>query len=323
MPTLRTLDKTGETVITGRSWPLLRAGKPTDYSFTAVSGTTTTAVLPSGASTRADDYKDLYFVITAGTGSGQAAVLVSASVGIGAGQVRITFATLSTAPDATSVCRLFLAEKYALQLLVEDSPGIGIGAGSLTDEQNGTSDGYTFMKHGIDASTKSCPFAVDIGAAAGAGTFGSTGAKGVRLTAVYGSTETTGSLEATVTITATTDEITVTWEEDGAPDSIRIYGTDTPGTYGASSLVDEIAGGIGTYTWTGTSPGAGQPPSANTTGGPSPTYGVPPAMVTTALAVPALKKGQQFFYWENRSVPSGTPAAGNTRSSIRHFVETG
>jgi hypothetical protein len=322
MPTLRTHDKTGETVITGRSWPLLRAGKPTDHSFTAVSGTVTTAVLPSGANIATDAYKDLYFAIVSGTGAGQAAVVVSASVAIGAGQVRITFPTLGTAPNGTSVCRLFAAEKYALQLLIEDSPGIGVGAGTLTDEQNGASDGSSFMRHGIDTVTKSCPFSTAISKDAGVGTFGSTGAKGLRVTAVYGSLETTGSLEETVTITATTDEITITWDEDGAPDAIRIYGTDTPGTYGASSLVDEIAGGIGTYTWTGSSPSSGQPPSANATGGPSPTYGVPPALVSTALAVPALSRGQQFFYWENRAVPSGTPAAGNTRSSIRRFVES-
>ena len=48
-------------------------------------------------------------------------------------------------------------------------------------------------------------------------------------------------------------------------------------------------------------------------------YGVPPTMATTPLTVPALKNGQQFPYWVNRVVPSGTPDAGNHRTFIAHY----
>lgn len=319
MPTLRTLDATGETVVTGRNWSLLRAGRETDRSGTAQTGTSSSIKLDAGASSRTDEYKDFYVAITAGTGAGQVRLGTAYN---GSTKVLTVSSPWSVNPDNTSVFRVFSAEKYALQLLVEDSPGIGVGAGTLTDVQNGVSDGYSFMRHGIDTATKSNPFNTAISKAAGSGIFGAAGTKGLRLAAVYSGLETNASLEETIVITATTDEITITWEEDGAPDSIRIYGTDTPGTYGASSLVDEISGGIGTYTWDGTSPSSGQPTSANLTGGASPTYGVPPSLVSTALSVPALKRGQQFWYWEGRSVPSGTPATGNTRSSIRRFVET-
>lgn len=324
MGELRFLDRTGEVQITGRAWSPLRAGKPTDHAFTAVSGTTTTCVLPSGASTRTDDYKDLWFAITAGQGAGQAAVQVTASVAIGGGQVQITFPALGTAPNATSVCRLFLAEKRCIQAL-EDLDAFLMSHELVLNGDGSVNDGYTFFRHGADvSSTLSCPFSFSGVRRAGAGTFAATGQKGYRIVGKKGSNRTTGSLEVIVTLIATTDEVDLTWAAlPGSPDNIEVYYTTTPGTYGASSLLATLSGSATSYTHTGGAAGAGSLPTANTTGGPSPAYGVPPAsgsMVTTPLSVPALKKGQQYWFWVNLVVPGGTPAAGNPRQMRRHLA---
>lgn len=313
---LRTLDATGETVLTGRTWPRLLAGKPTDLDVMALAGSTTTVVYLATGPSDTDALKDLFMVITAGTGANQAAIAVTA---YDPTAVKVTLASaLGVAPDATSELRFFLAEKRCLQNVGDD-----VAAGQLVHERNGDSDGYLYARHGLDENTRSCPFSVVVTKAAGAGTFVTTGTKGIRLAAVYGGLETNGSVEKRITLTDTAEEITITWEEDGSPDTIRIYATDTPGTFPADSLVDEISGGVGTYTWTGAAPATGVPAAANLTGGDEPAYGVPPTLVQTALSVGGgLKSGQQLWYWSNRDVPAATPSAGNPRSFIRAYRES-
>jgi hypothetical protein len=305
---IRYADKTGETIITGKTWSPLRGGKVTDYSFTAVGGATTYVDVAVGASTRTNEYQDLWYVITSGTGAGQAATLIdSYDPSLGANGRAFFVDALATAPDATSVGRFFLAEKRCLT-----NTGDDLDSFAMTQEAVAGGTGNTWWRHGADASTKSRPFNPSISKAAGSGTFGSTGTKGMVVVAKYSTLVTGPSLEQTSTLTATTQEITLTWDAvPGSPTNLLVYGTDTPGTYGGSSLLATISGAATSYTWTGTAGTSGSPPTSNTTGGPSPAYGTPPAsgsMINGALTVPALVYGRDYWFWVSLVIPTGTPA---------------
>lgn len=199
--------------------------------------------------------------------------------------------------------------------------------------QVGANDGWTYVltTDGDPNGTISKPWGLGVdsgGARNGApvatlagpyGSWASTGAKGVVVTAVKGAGETIASVEVTFTVAGLSEEWLIEWEDVPGADSYNVYGTDTPGSYGASSFLANVA--ISQYSHDGASPSSGQPPSANTTGGAGPTYGTPPSFVsftgtdkTIALAGDGgLAPGQQWFAWFVAKIPAGSIAAGNKR----------
>src|SRR5688500_10664257 len=100
---LRHWDETGAVALSGIVFPDIRSGKETDRAGTAQAGSSTTITLDSGASASDDHYNGLYVSITSGTGSGQAAQLISDYVG--STRVATVSGTFSPVPDATSVFR--------------------------------------------------------------------------------------------------------------------------------------------------------------------------------------------------------------------------
>lgn len=149
------------------------------------------------------------------------------------------------------------------------------------------------------------------------GVWPGTGLKGIKITSLTASGESAPSDEVTFTIDDTTKKGLYSWALMPGATGYKIYRTNTPGTYGASSLIGTIgSGGILSFVDDGSTPSAGQPPTANTTGGSGPTYGTPPPDInfgTAALSVGNMAIGQQYFYWEKRIAPAGTPETGNPR----------
>lgn len=203
---------------------------------------------------------------------------------------------------------------------------LGTGAGydpiQIALEAVLSNDGITHAKIKKDVDTLSRPWGVTAAAVAGAGTF-TPGTYGIVVVAKKGTGRTTASAEVTATVSGT-QEIQIDWTEiteNGGADGYLVYGTDTPGTYGANSLIADIGSGATvTFTWDGTAPSAGTPATANTTGGVAPDYGTPPAGLNSATSPftigqddGTLEMNEEAFYWINRVVPSNAAAAGNPR----------
>lgn len=174
-------------------------------------------------------------------------------------------------------------------------------------------------------TTVGTPFGVAApvtGPAAG-GVWAGTGTRGYRITATNATGESIGSVEVTAVIDDTTKKVNLSWTQPDGATGYRVYRTDTPGVFGATTLRFIIAGGATTsITDDGTATTTGTLPVDNTTAGPSPTYGSPPVLTTTPIAVGDLEIGQQFIYWVNRVVPIGASEAGNPRLAQLRFTES-
>lgn len=189
------------------------------------------------------------------------------------------------------------------------------------------SDADDQMRIGVNTlgTTVGTPFGVAApltGPAAG-GVWSGTGTRGYRITATNATGETIGSVEVTAVIDDTTKKVNLSWSQPTGATGYRVYRTDTPGVYGASTLRFIIAGGATTtITDDGTATTAGTLPVDNTTAGPGPDYGTPPALSTASLSVGDLEIGQQFIYWVNRVVPIGASEANNPRAAQLKFTES-
>lgn len=189
----------------------------------------------------------------------------------------------------------------------------------------GINDGSTQMRIGTDVVTLSTPFgfaAALTGAGAG-GVWSGTGIRGYRITGINATGETIGSLEVTANVDDTTKKVNLSWTLLTGATGYRIYRTDTPGVYGASSLRVIIGSGSTiVFTDDGGATTAGTLPTTNTTGGAGPTFGTPPALGTVTLVAGNLAIGQQYIYWVNRVVPAGASEIGNPRAAQLKFEES-
>ena len=208
------------------------------------------------------------------------------------------------------------AASTARKYLVESNGDRDLANATLKIAQVPGNDGNTMARIGADAATCSRPFGVSaaLSGAGPGGVFPAVGTYGYKLTAITALGETVPCDEVSVNVDVTTKKVTLNWLQVPRATGYRVYRTATPGTYGATSLRAVIASGsTTTYTDDGSACSAGTPPAVNTTGGAAPAYGTPPTLGTSPLTIGTLKKGQQFPYWVNWSVPGGTMEPGNPR----------
>lgn len=190
--------------------------------------------------------------------------------------------------------------------------------------QVGTNDGSGMMRIGADTATISRVYGVALalsGAGAG-GVFSATGLYYYVVAAYNATGETPGSIEVSVNVDVTTKKVTISWTPVTGATGYKVFRSTSPGSYGASSLRADVAGGGSSqYIDDGGALSSGTPLTANTTGGAAPNYGTAPSLGAGPLTVGNLAIGQQWFYWANRVVPGGTAETGNPRLSLRQFVE--
>ena len=133
-----------------------------------------------------------------------------------------------------------------------------------------SNDGFSMVQFALDTVTLSAPwgFSGATGAPGAGGVWGSTGVRGYKITALSALGETAPSQEATVNIDVVTKKVTLTWVQVPGATGYRIYRTDTPGTYGASTFRVQIGSGATiTFLDDGSATSAGTPPVQNTTAG--------------------------------------------------------
>jgi hypothetical protein len=131
-------------------------------------------------------------------------------------------------------------------------------------------DGFTMVQFAPDPITLSSPFGftATLGAPAGGGVWASTGVRGYKITALSALGESGPSAEITINIDDTTKKVTLNWTQVAGATGYKIYRTDTPGTYGASSLRTTIGSGATvTFLDDGSATTTGTPPTQNTTAG--------------------------------------------------------
>jgi hypothetical protein len=161
--------------------------------------------------------------------------------------------------------RKFAVENNGSDRALGATPGPANGL-QLQIDQIGTNDGNGMLRIGADTATLSPPYALAAVLGPATGVWGSTGTRGWKVTAVNAVGETIGSFEATFNVTSLGNAVTLTWTQITGATNYKIYRTDTPGTYGATSLRATV-GAVGTFDDTGAALSSGTPPSANTTGG--------------------------------------------------------
>lgn len=190
--------------------------------------------------------------------------------------------------------------------------------------QVGLNTGYAQIRIGKDTRTLSPPWLVTAvlvsPGASGAFTLGS---KGYVLTSVSASGETVASDEAAVTVTAATNHVQLAWSRDPNPltTAQRLYRTNTPGTYPASSLIATLAPSVEDYLDLGAAAASGSPPAENTSDGGSPSYGTAPALGVADILFGDVEQGQWAFWWANRVVPVGADDEENPFLSYVQFEE--
>ena len=131
-------------------------------------------------------------------------------------------------------------------------------------------DGIDQIRIALDTGTLFAPYGVAavLSAAGAGGVWASTGTRGYRLSAINANGETFVSAEITINVDDVTKKVTLSWTQVTGATGYRLYRTDTPGTYGASSLRSAIAGGATvTFVDDGTATITGTLPTTNTTGG--------------------------------------------------------
>src|SRR5690349_13736707 len=188
MPTYRHLDGDGETPITGVAWGQVKAARAIDRAGTAQGGAAGYITLDAGAPTAADSFSGCYVAITAGTGAGQIKPVASYN---GTTKRLTIVGTFSPVPNGTSVFRVFLARRYAVQ----NVSGGPLASVRMTEVAFGGSDGVQFPRSAADVTALSCPFNVAAAVGGSSGSWAGTGAVYYRLTGVKDSGETTGSLQ--------------------------------------------------------------------------------------------------------------------------------
>jgi hypothetical protein len=132
----------------------------------------------------------------------------------------------------------------------------------------GQNDGVTQLRIAIDTVTVSHPYGVTaaLTAPGAGGLWSGTGVRGFRLTATNALGETIGSVEVTINIDDATKGVVLNWTLPTGATGIKVYDTDTAGSYPASSLRATL-GAVTTYTDLGGARSVGVPPAVNTTAG--------------------------------------------------------
>ena len=221
--------------------------------------------------------------------------------------------------EVDSTRRKFALENIADRPLGEYPPFSSL---LLTIQAVGDNDGAVFYYTATDPNgTLSKPWgptdsAPDVTVSLDAGYWGSTGTKGVVVTALNATGETVAGGERTFNITDLSQIAAVDWEQTPGATSYRVYFTDTPGDYSAAKYVTVSPGATTTVDLDGIGT-PGSPPSANTTGGAGPGYGTPPAIGSFSQvdkSIGALAIGQQWFYYAVVRVTPGASAIGNRRA---------
>lgn len=131
-------------------------------------------------------------------------------------------------------------------------------------------DGSTMVSIANDPVTLSSPFgfAATATALGTGGVFAAIGTFGYKITATNASGESGPSSEITITLTATTQTVVLTWTQTPLATGYKIYRTATPGTYTTPTLIATIGSGATvTFTDTGAGAATGVPPATNTTAG--------------------------------------------------------
>lgn len=200
---------------------------------------------------------------------------------------------------------------------VGDSDGVGYIRSAL--DPNGTIS----RPWGLDTSSSiptGAPTAENIGGPYGA--WGATGVYGVVVVATKGAGRTIASEEKRITVVDVGDSWRYAWvKPPGGCDGYEVYRTDTPGTYGAYTLIAEIGDGdTVTFDDDGSAPIAGAPPEENTTGGAGPYYGDDPADgafgtadLTMFSAPNGMAVGQEFFFYFRSRLSAGASSLTNPR----------
>lgn len=301
-------DKTGAASVAGYPWGEIPAGKPSYEDGTAQAGGGNTITLAANESAVADAYKDLQIALLTGPGAGDHRTITAYN---GTSKQAQVSSAWSTPPTSATTYRIFKAVKFGV---------LNLGPRALTAqvriEQKDDSDGFGMATIALDAATLSPPANVTAVAVAGGGSFPATGAWYYRLTATNAAGETVGSIEVGVALTAGTQTVNLAFTPPVGATAIKVYRTQSPGTYTAA-LRATLAGTATSYADTGGAVGAGNLPTANTTGGAAPDYGTPPALAsfgTAALALGTVQPGEMRHYWVNVTVPNGTPEEGNDRA---------
>lgn len=132
----------------------------------------------------------------------------------------------------------------------------------------GQNDGSTEVRTALDTTTLSHPYGVttSLTAPGAGGAWVGTGTRGFRISALNVFGETIGSTEVLQNVDDTTKGVILQWTAVSGATGYKVYDTDTPGTYPASSLRATL-GAVTIYTDLGGVRSAGVPPAANTTGG--------------------------------------------------------
>lgn len=132
----------------------------------------------------------------------------------------------------------------------------------------GQNDGAQQARIALDTGTVSAPYglAAALTAPGAGGLWGTTGVRGFRVSATNATGETIGSLEVSINIDDATKGVVLTWTLPAGATGIKVFDTDTPGTYPASSLRATL-GAVSIYTDLGGARSPGAPAAANTTAG--------------------------------------------------------
>jgi len=120
------------------------------------------------------------------------------------------------------------------------------------------------------------------------------------------------STEAVFNVTDTTKKVTLSWANVPAAASYTLYRSTTSGSYPSPSIVTTLTAGTTTFTDSGAATTVGANTFLNS-------FGIPPTLTNTlpiTVFSGNLAIGQQFFFWVNRVVPSGTPESGNPRTAL-------
>lgn len=228
--------------------------------------------------------------------------------------------------------------KFCIDNIGDRKVGISPKSGVvLRRTQLGTNDGLGFIltatdpngtisrPWGLDVDGNSlptgAPTVTDVGGGAGVWAAGS---YGVVIVAKNATGKTIASVEKVFTVGAgaVTHSFRYAWVQTPGATGYEVHRTSTPGTYGASTLIQTIGSGATvTFDDTGAAASAGTPPSDNTTGGAGPNYGTAPGIgsfstidITIASDPVGFAVGQQFFCYLAAKLPAGSVSIGNKRA---------
>jgi hypothetical protein len=190
-------------------------------------------------------------------------------------------------------------------------------------DQEGNSDGFAMLRIGLDAATLGSPRGLGavVGPTGGGGAWPAAGTRSWAVTALTAGGETAIGFPVSANVDVVTKKVTVSWQARAGATGYRLYRTDTPGTFGPSSLAASLGAEATSHLDGGAATTAGFPPVANTTGGGAPAFGAAPPLGTAPITTPALAVGDWAFIWVGRVVPPEASAITNPRRAALVVTE--